>query len=315
MNEEFKNLVAMKLRHFTDSTKRRYLCVLRQFEAAITKPLIDVKSYDILEYMSSLKLSDNSLKNTYWALRTCYQAAVDYELIDRNPTLRAKDCISWRQERQVRPTQFFTRDKVVKILDEDKPIRDQALVGLLFGTGIRRSELSKLLLSDIRRSPEGNLYILIRGPKGGKDRKHLLAPGAWHALKPYISMRLRDGAKQDHPIFISSYGSKGPRPISDKTTYRIYKSYTGAAPHSARASFATRLSSLGYQPDQIARALGHTGPTQVKKYIKEELSVDSCIGGKIDFFGNYKKTSSYDLNHGVDRKNPVAMLYVARDPS
>ena len=68
----------------------------------------------------------------------------------------------------------------------DKGRRDAALVALGYGCGLRRDELASLLVGDVDLAMR---RVLVRG-KGNKERVVPIPPGAFHALRDYLDVRL-----------------------------------------------------------------------------------------------------------------------------
>ena len=68
----------------------------------------------------------------------------------------------------------------------DKGRRDAALVALGYGCGLRRDELASLLVGDVDLAMR---RVIVRG-KGNKERVVPIPPGAFHALRDYLTVRL-----------------------------------------------------------------------------------------------------------------------------
>ncbi len=137
----------------------------------------------------------------------------------------------------------------------DDPIgsRDRAILELLYATGMRVSEISKLRLNDL-----SDTFVKVRG----KGKKMVpVGKKAIEAVDEYL-LRFRGLVKeQDEPLFVSSRG----KPIDRITIYNRVKIYAQSAkilktisPHTLRHSFATHLlADNGADLRLIQDMLGH----------------------------------------------------------
>ncbi|NVO30138.1 tyrosine-type recombinase/integrase [Hymenobacter lapidiphilus] len=153
--------------------------------------------------------------------------------------------------------------------------RDQLILELLYGTGMRLSELMGIRLADL--SLAGST-VRVTG-KGSKQRIVPLNPGLVRVLEQYI-------ARQRHE-FGSSGNTTGPllvtdkgEPLYEKLVYRTVKHYlsqiTTASgqqhPHVLRHSFATHLLGKGADLNAIKELLGHANLAATQVYT--HLSID-----------------------------------------
>jgi integrase len=127
-------------------------------------------------------------------------------------------------------------------------------------------------------TPAGEMYLRIKDAKTG-ERAVSLPQWAWEAYSELVQRRRKDpdSAKNpDQALLFVRYRANGTTtgPVSQSTFYRRYKrilaaaGLPGYAPHSARATFATRLLSQGVDAITVSRALGHATADQVIMYDK-----------------------------------------------
>jgi integrase/recombinase XerD len=147
-------------------------------------------------------------------------------------------------------------------------MRDKAILEVLYGCGLRVSELSDLRISSIHAENE---YISIIG-KGDKER---IVPIGQIALK-YISIYLTEvrvhlDIKKGHEdyVFLSRLGKR----LSRISVFNIVKSLVMAAgirksvsPHTFRHSFATHLIEGGADLRAVQEMLGHASITTTEIY-------------------------------------------------
>lgn len=154
----------------------------------------------------------------------------------------------------------------------DGPIgmRDAALIAIMYGAGLRRTEATTLFVKDYKRKKG---QILIHG-KGNKERTNGLNPRLIDILEQWLDER---GSKSG-AIFVRVY--KGGRitnePISGQTVYDIIKRRCIQAgvktfmPHDLRRSFATNLLGMGKDVFTVQDLMGHSDPGTTKKYDKRK---------------------------------------------
>lgn len=292
MRSSLANFIDNYFTNFGDNTVSQYRRIYSNFETWLgvtrKKDAPTCSKADALGYLKHLKnsdLSDRTIKKYFIVLNRIYRAAVEFEEIEKNPWPPCKTAISWRRVNDRRPTKYLSPKAINEILKNDKsesldPVRDQAILAVLFGTGLRRSEVCRLKIGDIMVTPRGTIFLEIKTPKGGKTRRHAIPRWAWEYLSALVVQRKGQEATEDDYCFVTAWSAEH---ISPETLYRIYKRWTGCAPHSARASFATQLLMQKFSTDEVARALGHANSDQVKVYQKKELSVDECCGKLIDY--------------------------------
>jgi integrase/recombinase XerC len=149
------------------------------------------------------------------------------------------------------------------------PERDLALFELLYGCGLRISELVGLNLEDFDFSER---WIRVRG-KGRKERLVPYASKAVAALAKYVSART--AKPRERAVFLNHRGTR----LSDRGARDIVKFYarmiSGDAsihPHSLRHAYATHLLSDGADLRAIQELLGHARLATTQKYTQVSLT-------------------------------------------
>jgi integrase/recombinase XerC len=149
------------------------------------------------------------------------------------------------------------------------PLRDRAIFELLYGCGLRVSELAGLNLSDIDRA-EG--WLRVRG-KGRKERQTPLPGQAAQALERYLAERAV--ARDQHAVFLNHRkGRLTPRGIHWIVNwYSTYVAHDPSLhPHSFRHAYATHLLSDGADLRAIQELLGHASLSTTQKYTQVALA-------------------------------------------
>lgn len=146
--------------------------------------------------------------------------------------------------------------------------RDLALFEMLYGCGIRVSELVGINLEDLDLQ-EG--WLRVRG-KGNKVRQVPVTGRALAALERCIAAR--PASQEQRALFLNSRGER----LGDRQVRRLVKMYallaTGDSsihPHSFRHAYATHLLSDGADLRAIQELLGHASLSTTQKYTKVTL--------------------------------------------
>jgi integrase/recombinase XerC len=157
------------------------------------------------------------------------------------------------------------------------PERDRLMLELLYGCGIRNSELTGINVDDIRASAE---IILIRG-KGKKERYVPFGGSAAQALAVYLPQRqkvLQDVHKQISALLINRRGGR----LTTRSVGRIVKKIAVAKglspdvhPHTLRHAFGTHMLAEGADLRAIQELLGHERLATTQRYT--QLSIKHVL--------------------------------------
>ena len=148
------------------------------------------------------------------------------------------------------------------------PERDRLMLELLYGCGIRNSELTGINLDDIRLSAEA---ILIRG-KGKKERYVPFGDSVKGALSPYLQVRqalLSETRKNSNALLINQRGGR----LTTRSVGRIIKKIAVAKglspdvhPHTLRHAFGAHMLEEGADLRAIQELLGHERLATTQRY-------------------------------------------------
>ncbi len=148
------------------------------------------------------------------------------------------------------------------------PERDLLMLELLYGCGIRNSELTGINLDDIRLSAEA---ILIRG-KGKKERYVPFGGSAKSALAAYLPARLATLAETRKSTTALLINQRGGR-LTTRSVGRIIKKIAVAKglspdvhPHTLRHAFGTHMLEEGADLRAIQELLGHERLATTQRY-------------------------------------------------
>jgi integrase/recombinase XerC len=283
-------------RNVSEHTLRNYAIDLGQFldHVAPADPAtgerreVDIKQLDhitIREWLSALheaQKKKSSIARKLAALRTFFQFLIREGVVEMNP---AKLVSTPRLEKKL-PNHLSVEDAVRFIetpdTETDLGKRDRAILELLYGTGVRVSELTKLNLRDIDFRNK-NVRVL------GKRRKERVVPfgdPALHALMRYLTevrpafLRNAPAAERDEEaVFLNYQGTR----ITTRSVGRMVDKYIDVcagihniSPHSLRHSFATHLLDSGADLRDIQELLGHArlSTTQIYTHVSMEKLIE-----------------------------------------
>jgi integrase/recombinase XerC len=154
-------------------------------------------------------------------------------------------------------------------LERPNPVRDVAIFELLYGCGLRVSELSGINLDDLDRAEK---WLRVRG-KGRKERQVPMPGKAANSVERYLSER--PVARDQRALFLNHRGGR----LTERGIRGIVKMYAtfisndpSVHPHSFRHAYATHLLSAGADLRAIQELLGHARLSTTQKYTQVSLT-------------------------------------------
>jgi len=167
-----------------------------------------------------------------------------------------------KMRRQKRLPIVLRKDEIINILNTISNQKHKLMISMLYGSGLRLSEVISLKVGDF--DLERRLLRVI-GAKGNKDRMTIISPLLINDLEPYIVER-----RPGELLFITNSGNKYSRRtiqlIFEKALLksRIQKP---ASCHTLRHSFATHLVESGVSVKVVQQLLGHSSIKTTSRYI------------------------------------------------
>lgn len=206
------------------------------------------------------------------AIRSWVQHLISQGDISTDPT----DGLSAPLKRKSLP-RALNETQVTALLDaqpNDKhATRDQAILELLYASGLRVSEVVRL---ELRQLDLDARQATVLG-KGNKERIVLLNLSASDAIRSYLAER---PSSEEPQVFVSKSG----RPLNPRAVQRIIHARALAvgldpktSPHTLRHSFATHLLDRGADLKTVQQLLGHESlaTTQVYTHVSVERLRDA----------------------------------------
>lgn len=219
---------------------------------------LGVSSDDIVGWLASRPLvSKRSQARQLSSLRSFYSWAVMEETISDNPCDRVDSPKLGRYLPEVLSVEEV--EDIIEGVDlsSAKGVRDRAALEILYGCGLRVSELVGLRLSDLFLKDE---YVRVVG-KGNKQRLVPLGDIAVEAVENWLAIRPEPSSSSASDlVFLNHSGGK----LSRVSVFKMVKDRALAAgvckdisPHTFRHSFATHLVENGADLRAVQEMLGH----------------------------------------------------------
>lgn len=262
-------------------TLRNYQSDLEQFLAYFSPPDAEPPgpgAFDVLmlrEWLGSLyqrKLSAVSIRRKLAAVRSFFRFLVRQGVVTTNVgrlVRTPKAPTKLPQVMTAEQTNLLIDGVAAGKMERPFPERDRAIFELLYGCGLRVSELVGLDLQDF---DFGERWIRVRG-KGRKERQVPYGTKAAEALERYVAARQPQSGER--AVFLNHRGGR----LSDRAARNIVKFYArflagdpSVHPHSLRHAYATHLLADGADLRAIQELLGHARLSTTQKYTQVSLS-------------------------------------------
>jgi len=278
--EQYRSFLADQ-KHSSENTISSYMRDLRQFgEYLSAQRILDLRKVkssaigDYVAWMSGKGKSAATVTRAVASIKSFYAYLLSCGEVKSNP---AKGVAAVKVERKF--PEILTGKEVELFLDQPKctdpkGYRDNAMLELLYATGIRVTELISLDVGDVSLSGS---FIHCRSK--GKERIIPLYPAAVKALGDYINNirpQLID-TPNEPALFVNMSGER----MSRQGFWKIVKHYQEQAgiekditPHMLRHSFAVHLLENGADLRSIQEMLGHADISSTQIYthvVKKQL--------------------------------------------
>lgn len=262
------------VRHKSVNTIESYKRDVKQYIAYLdssgVKDLSATTKTTVLSYLLELQRegrASSTVSRTLASLRSFYIFMLRNGAVKSDPTTNLE-----APHVEKKPPQILTSAEVELLMeqpgDDNKGIRDRAMLELLYATGIRVSELINLNITDVNLSMS---FIYCNG--GKKERIVPMGNKALEAITVYIDnvRSLMIKSDTEKALFVNCGGER----LSRQGFWKIIKQYQHQAdikkeitPHTLRHSFAAHLLENGADLRSIQEMMGHADISSTQVYSK-----------------------------------------------
>jgi integrase/recombinase XerC len=236
--------------------------------SAATHPMIRSWIVSLVEQ----DLDSSSINRKIACLRSFYKFLLKQELVTNNPTTKIKILKTPK-----RLPQFVLENDMVSMLDKNEfkndfsGDRDQLIIELLYGTGMRLSELIHLRVSQINLH-ERTLKVV---GKRNKERVIPFSTSLVTLIDSYISLRKKELPETEHDFLIVTDRGERVYPMFVqrlvKKYLKVYSSVEKKSPHVLRHTYATHLLNKGAEINAVKDLLGHTSLAATQVYTHNSM--------------------------------------------
>lgn len=226
-----------------------------------------------LEELRNAGISARTIARHISSIRSFHQFLLREKLAERDPTVH----LEMPQIEQKLPRVLSIQDveALIQAPNRNKPqgVRDTAMLELLYGTGMRISELIGLNLEDVHLTMG---FVRVFG-KGGKERIVPLGKSAVAAIDLYLQ-NARSALQGTYPKTDAFFINRRGKRLTRQGCWKLLKEHATNAniqqeitPHTLRHTFATHLIENGADLRAVQEMLGHAdiSTTQVYTHISK----------------------------------------------
>jgi integrase/recombinase XerD len=281
-------LEELQRRNYSDGTARGYLSAVEAFAQHFGKSPDQLGPDELRVYQAYL------LKKRKLAVGTVIArvAALRFFFVRTLKRHEFRQDLPYPKKQRRLPT-ILSLEEVGQLIDAAGNLQQRAILMVLYGTGMRRAEVSRLKVADI---DSRRMIIRVEHGKGGHDRDLPLSPALLETLREYWRWR-----KPRTYLFPSHDSRRGKnQPMSERN---VWYACTQAArhagirkrvtPHTLRHSWATHLLEAGTDLRTIQMLLGHGDLETTAKYLHLSERHMHAVANPLDHLtiSNVKETS------------------------
>ena len=239
----------LEIRNFSKKTVKSYMYAIERFlEYAQNKEFNEDSVKDYLQTLIT-KQNPSTVSSNLSAIEFFFKKVLNKEIKLNHP------------KRNKTIPDILTQDEIKRLIDSSNNVKHKLILKLLYGCGLRVSEVISLKKEDFKFD-EGLIHIKLS--KGRKDRFVKIPESIKKELENYVSLHNSD-------IFFESVRSGK---LTTATIQKIVKNASKKAqigkhvhPHTLRHSFATHLLEQGTDLRIIQKLLGHSDIKTTQIYL------------------------------------------------
>jgi integrase/recombinase XerC len=219
--------------------------------------------------LSDKQLDSKSINRKIAVLKSFYKYLLKHKLIELDPTLRLKAL----KTKKALPN--FVKSADMEVILDDQPFatefegfRDKLVLELLYGTGIRLSELIGLIDADI------DLYAKQIKVTGKRNKQRIIPINNTLAQLIAEYINIKQGKFGGNELIMTNLGKKAYPMLIQRITEKYLSANTNLkkrSPHVLRHTFATHLLNDGADLNAIKDLLGHSSLAATQIYTHNSI--------------------------------------------
>jgi integrase/recombinase XerD len=244
---------------------RKFKDLLEQTGASITA----FSRKDIASFIDSLRDSGHktsTLARYVASIRGFCKFLLMEKIIDEDPVENFSTPKGWKHIPKIMGFSEVS-DLLKRPAGKKLSLRDRAILEIIYSSGLRVSEVSKIKLQDIHFEAG---FLTVMG-KGAKERVVPVNVRTLATLKEYIDTSRTELLKNSHSPYL--FIARGGEPLTRQRLWQLVKLYSSGlsieiSPHTLRHCFASHLLDGGADLRALQKMLGHTDISTTQIYTK-----------------------------------------------
>lgn len=262
-------------------TRENYICKIKMFLNKVDKDLREITFDDYVSYMSqNLDKSSSYQIQIYTALRNfadylCIAGITKKNNMEGVKRPKARESIETKEKRD---HNYLNQDELEKFLlnvkmgtskyerKEDNSVRDYFLFQLMLNTGLRKSAVIKLDISNIDMESKALKVV----EKRGKIRTCFLSDPLIKLLNEWLEVRQREYHPEDNALFVTRKGTR----ITERGVDKLVAKYGSGiknfklTPHKLRATYGTMIYEKTGDIYLTQQCMGHSNVQTTMLYVR-----------------------------------------------
>jgi integrase/recombinase XerD len=271
-----RELILVWMADKSRTTQASFKGTVAKFLEFIDKPLIEVRLDDLQLWKRGLeaRFKPTTVANKVLVIKSLFSFAVKVGYLPMN----IGSFIKPPKTKEVLAEKILTKEEVKRIIDATNSQRDALMLSLMYGCGLRVSEVVGLTWVDLKPHLDGGGKATVFG-KGSKTRVVIIPPKLWGQL-----LEFKQTSHICQWVFVTRTGHQMERSIVHRMIKRTcFRAGVDslASCHWLRHSHATHSLEAGCNLRLLQQSLGHASVTTTEKYL--HISPDKGSSQYIDF--------------------------------